>query len=233
MNKLYYIILILGLPIISIDCQVVEKEQFIQVDGLVVNRNGAPIPNVNIISFSMARGTTTERNGVYSIISTPGDTLLYSAIGYKKSLVRLPSQLEGTRFTNDVILEEDTIRIDNVVILPWKTYDEFMKAVIAYDPTTVETKNMNINIALIRRSINNINITVSPEAGYRYAMRQNYAALQTKNAYPINNLLNPFAWAKLIKGIKSGMFKSESAPRVNNTKSRTKTKVTKPANSGN
>ena len=233
MNKLYYIILILGLPIISIDCQVVEKELFIQVDGLVVNNDGVPLPNVNIISFEMARGTTTERNGVYSIVSTPGDTLLYSAIGYKKSLVKLPSQLEGARFTNDVVLEEDTIRIDNVVILPWKTYDEFMKAVIAYDITTVETKNMNVNIAMIRRSINNINITVSPEAGYRYAMRQNYAALQTKNAYPVNNLLNPFAWAKLIKGIKSGMFKSESAPRVNNTKSRTKTKVTKPANNGN
>jgi hypothetical protein len=233
LNRFYCIILILGLPIISIDCQVVEKEQFVQVDGLVLNKNGVPLPNVNIISFSMARGTTTERNGVYSIISTPGDTLLFSAIGYKKSLVRLPSQMGGTRFTNDVVLEEDTIRIDNVVILPWKTYDEFMKAVIAYDVTTVETKNMNINIALIRRSLNNISITVSPEAGYRYAMRQNYAALQTKNAYPVNNLLNPFAWAKLIKGIKSGMFKSEPVPKVKIAKSRTKTKATKTSNNAN
>jgi hypothetical protein len=227
LNKLFYTIFLLVLPILSIECQIIDREHFIQVDGLVFDKNGKPLANINIISFSLVRGTISERTGVYSIISIPGDTLLFSAIGFKKTLFKVPSDINGNRFTTDIMLEDDTINIDDVVILPWKTYDEFKRAVLSYEPNSVETKNMNINIALIRKSLHDISIKSSPEAGYRYAMQQNYNSLMTKNQYPVNNLLNPFAWAKFFKGVKNGMFKSESSSNTNNSTVKKKVKVKK------
>ena len=227
MNKLFYTILILVLPVISIECQIIDREHFIQVDGLVFDRNGKPIANVNIISFRLVRGSISEGTGVYSIISIPGDTLLFSAIGFKKTLLKVPLDISGNRFTTDIMLDDDTINIENVVILPWKTYDEFKRAVLNYEPNSVETKNMNINIALIRKSIQDLSIKSSPEAGYRYAMQQNYNSLMTKNQYPVNNLLNPFAWAKFFKGVKNGMFKSEPPIVTNSSTFKKKVKVKK------
>lgn len=227
MNKLVIILFFLVTLTASIESQIIEQEHFIQVDGLIFDKNGKPVPNVNIISFNLIRGTISENSGVYSIISTPGDTLLFSAIGYKKALMKVPVEKLINRLIVDVMLEGDTIRIEDVVILPWKTYDEFMKAVVDYNTSTVETQNMNINIALIRKSISNATNKISPESGYRYAMQQNFNTLTTKNQYPVNNLLNPFAWSKFFKGVKGGLLKNEKTPSPNKVK--VKVKKIKPA----
>jgi hypothetical protein len=173
----------------------------------------------------LIHGAITESTGVYSIISIPGDTLIFSAVGYKKALMKIPYDSINNRFTIDVMLDDDTIRIDDVVIFPWKTYDEFKKAVINYEPNSIEVRNMNANIAMIRESLKNTDIKSSPEAGYVYAMRQNFYALSTKNQYPVNNLLNPFAWAKFFSGIKNGLFKNE--PNTNKHKAKVKAKKNK------
>lgn len=205
--------------------QIIEQEHFIQVDGLVFDKAGRPVPNVNIISFNLIHGTVSENSGVYSITSTPGDTLVFSALGFKKAIMKVPLDVTIDRLTVDVMLQDDTIRINEVVILPWKTYDEFKQAVLDYKVNSKETDNLNINIALIRRSLQNATTTISPEAGYRYAMQQNFNTLTTKNQYPVNNLLNPFAWSKFFQGVKSGLFKNEP--------SKVKAKVKKPKKSGN
>ena len=51
----------------------------------------------------------------------------------------------------------------------------------------------------------------SPEAAYRNAMQSNINALMVKNQMPSNNLLNPFAWAKFVDGLKNGLFRNESS----------------------
>jgi hypothetical protein len=223
LNKQFIIIIIfLVVPALSIDCQILDNEHFIQVDGLVLDKKGRPLSNVNIISFSLARGTISEKTGVYSIISTPGDTIVFSAIGFKKAFMKVPVESIYDRLTVDVMLEDDTIKIDDVVILPWKTYDEFKKAVVNYEVNSIETQNMNYNIEMIRKSLNSSTTQASPEAGYRYAMQQNFNSLMTKNQYPVNNLLNPFAWAKFFKGVKNGLLRNEPGTNTKSTKAKVK-----------
>jgi hypothetical protein len=41
-------------------------------------------------------------------------------------------------------------------------------------------------------------------------MEQNFNAMATHQQYPINNLLNPFAWSKFISGIKNGLLKNQN-----------------------
>ena len=87
--------------------------------------------------------------------------------------------------------------------MPWKNYSEFIKDVTKAHPVDPILENMNDNIASIYVAITRqSNVKVSPEAGFRYAMEQNFSAMATRGQYPINNLLNPFAWSKFINGIK-------------------------------
>ena len=86
---------------------------------------------------------------------------------------------------------------------------------------------MNENIASIYVAINNPSVTISPEAGYRYAMEQNFSAMATRGQYPINNLLNPFAWAKFISGLKNGLLKNQTYKKPEPAKVRKKKKIHK------
>jgi hypothetical protein len=126
------------------------------------------------------------------------------------------------------VLAIDTIQIQEVNVMPWKNYSEFIKDVTKVHPIDPLIENMNDNIASIYVAIaNQTDVRVSPEAGYRYAMEQNFGAMATRGQYPINNLLNPFAWSKFVKGIKNGLFKNQKFNKPEKAKVRKKVKKTK------
>jgi len=224
LKRILYIIILL-LPFTIIKGQVNDNKKLIQVSGIITDETNNPVPHVNIFSHKLRRGTMSELTGIYSIISLPEDTIFLSALGYKRMTFSVPNKIEGRQFNKDIQLQTDTIEIEGVVILPWKTYEEFIRDVIAHQPEMKpEIKNMYDNLALIHNTIaNNQNYRIGPEAGYRYAMQQNANAMMTRNQYPVNNLLNPFAWAKFFNGVKHGLLKNKK-----NTDAATrKTKISK------
>jgi hypothetical protein len=88
-----------------------------------------------------------------------------------------------------------------------------------------EILNMYQNLASIQRSLSNTpNYVVSPEAGFRMVMQQNANALYSRGQSPVNNLFNPFAWAKFISGIKNGLFKNQKFAKPVNTKAKIRKK---------
>ncbi|MFO7622071.1 MAG: carboxypeptidase-like regulatory domain-containing protein [Bacteroidales bacterium] len=186
--------------------------------GIIFDESDRPVSNAGVISTKLRRGSLSDRSGIYSIISMPGDTLLYRALGFKISMMTVPRSFEGRHLSIDVVLYGDTIKIDDVVILPWRSYEEFKREITEPRPVDPEIANMNENLASIYSSIaNSQGVTVSPEAGFRYAMEQNFSALATKNQYPVNNLLNPFAWAKFLSGVKNGLLRNQKSDSpVNN-----------------
>ena len=219
-------IILLLLPLCIINGQYQETERFFQVSGIITDEENKALSNVGVISLKLRRGTLSEKTGIYSITSTPGDTIFFRALGFKKQLIILPQDFEGRRFKLDVSLSTDTIPIENVVVMPWKSYSEFIKDMTAPSPVAPEIENMNKNIASVADAVSNTRgVKISPEAGYRYAMQQTFDQTAVRNQYPVNNLLNPFAWAKFINGVKNGLFKNE--PTVKPAKTKTKTKKKK------
>ena len=210
MNKITYITFLLFLYIPDIYCQTGVAERYVQVSGMIVDETRRPVPGVSIISRKLRRGAFSERTGIYSITSIPGDTIFFRAVGFKRYHTIIPESFEARQCNVDIMLDIDTIHIEEVTILPWKTYNEFLKDITKERPVDPIIENMNDNIASIYVAISNqTGLKVSPEAGYRYAMEQNFSAMSTRNQYPVNNLLNPFAWAKFINGVKHGMFKNQ------------------------
>lgn len=225
MNRVLYIVIFSVLPFFIIKGQVSSGDKFIQVSGIITDEESHPVPHVSIISHKLRRGTLSELTGVYSVISLPGDTIYLSSLGYKNTEVFVPQNVEGRQFTKDIVLQFDTIVIKDVMILPWKTYEEFKRDMLTEEPLKPEIRNMYENLAALQQSIlNSSGSRIAPEAGYRYAMQQNFKAMSTKNQYPVNNLLNPFAWAKFFNGVKHGLLKNQKSTQTSSTKTKVRKK---------
>ena len=225
MNKIYYTTALFVLSVSAVLGQTIEKEKYVQVSGIITDEYYKPVPGVAVVSKKLRKGAISERSGIYSITSTPGDTIFFRALGFKRYHTIIPETFEERHCEVDIALEADTIQIKEVNVMPWKNYSDFIKDVTRVRPVDPIIENMNDNIASIYVAIaNQSNVKVSPEAGYRYFMEQNFGAMATRGQYPINNLLNPFAWSKFIKGIKNGLFKNQKFSKPVNAKVRKKIK---------
>ncbi len=228
MNKFSYTLLLFLISLSASWGQAIEREKYVQVSGIITDESYRPVAGVTVVSKKLKRGTISERSGIYSITSTPGDTVFFRALGFKRYHTIIPVAFEERHCEVDIALEVDTIQIKEVNVLPWKNYSDFIKDITRERPVDPIIQNMNDNIASIYVAIANPSSNrVSPEAGYRYSMEQNFVGTATRGQYPINNLLNPFAWSKFIKGIKNGMFKNQKFTKPVVPKVRKKVKKAK------
>lgn len=203
-----------------------EKERYVQVSGIVTDITNKPVQGVSVISRKLRRATETGFTGIYSITSTPGDTILFRALGYKRYHTIIPESYTDRHATADIVLEADTIQIEAVTILPWRSYSEFILDMTRERPVDPIIANMNDNLASIYVAIaNEAGVKITPEAGYRYSMDQNFNNAAIRGQYPSVNLLNPFAWAKFISSMKDGrLLKNQKIERPAPAKVRKKRK---------
>ncbi|MGE5419567.1 MAG: hypothetical protein ACM3UT_05240 [Chloroflexota bacterium] len=210
MIRYLYMILLLG-SCGALSGQEDEPRRYIQVSGIVTDVLYRPVQGVSVVSKKLRRATVSEPTGIYSITSTPGDTIFFRAMGFKRYHTVIPENYTDRVAQADIVLEVDTVEIEPVTILPWRNYSEFLRDMTKERPVDPIIENMNENIASIYVAIaNQSGVRVTPEAGYRYAMEQNFNAMATRQQYPVNNLLNPFAWSKFISGIKNGLLKNQN-----------------------
>ena len=83
------------------------------VSGTIISpEDNAPIPGVNILVKGTTNGTVTDANGVYTISTPEGATLVFSSIGYTSQEV-----LVGDRSVIDITLAIDTKYLSEVVVI--------------------------------------------------------------------------------------------------------------------
>ena len=72
-----------------------------------------PLPGVNVVVKNTTKGTNTDFDGNFSIEGvSSGDVLVFSYIGYKSQEISV-----GDSSSLDILLEEDTEALDEVVVL--------------------------------------------------------------------------------------------------------------------
>ena len=146
--------------------QSIEYNRYIQLSGFITDEYFRPVPGVVVVSKKLHRGTLSERTGIYSITSTPGDTVFFRALGFKRYHTIIPEDYNDRHCKVDIVLENDTIQIAEVTILPWKTYSEFLTDMTKERKIDPIVENMNDNIASIYVAVaNQTGVNISPEAG--------------------------------------------------------------------
>lgn len=185
-----------------------KENELIQFSGVIRNLKYEPVSNVHIINIQQKTGTTSNRKGIFSFIVNPSDSILFTSVGYKNTLVIIPDKLENQHYPRDVYLLNDTIKLAEVKIFPWKSYEEFKVAFINLELPDTETEKALKNIALIRAQLN---MDFEPDANLAFenTMREQYEQIYFAGQYPSISVLNPLKWAEFFKALKNGDFKRE------------------------
>jgi len=87
------------------------------VSGTVTDNSGQPLPGVTVVIKGTTQGTVTNADGNYSLSNIPEDaTLVFSFVG-----MRTLEEAAGGRTSINVVLEQETIGIDEVVAIGYGT----------------------------------------------------------------------------------------------------------------
>ncbi|RIH65517.1 SusC/RagA family TonB-linked outer membrane protein [Mariniphaga sediminis] len=103
------------------------------VSGKVTDFDGQPLPGVTVVVKGTTQGTVTNANGEYSMANIPEDVILvFSFVGMRTQEI----PLEG-RTTLTVVMEEETIGLDEVVAVGYGTQS---REILTTSVTKLDTK---------------------------------------------------------------------------------------------
>ncbi|SFT42743.1 TonB-linked outer membrane protein, SusC/RagA family [Algoriphagus locisalis] len=93
--------------------QLITKElAFEKISGVVKDQSGEPMPGVSILVKGTTSGTVTDIDGSYTIDVTPGQTLLFSFIGYEQQ--ELPV---GSASVLNVVMSQSENSLEEFVVV--------------------------------------------------------------------------------------------------------------------
>lgn len=190
-----------------VSAQINEKE-LLQFSGVVVTGDSLmPVPFTNIIIKNTFRGTMSDFYGFFSFVAAKGDTIMFSNVGYKIAEFVIPDSLPNDRYSLIQVLYRDTILLPEALILPWPTKEQFKQAFVALELPNDDLKRAEKNLALAQEREEKYPMGMDGSMNFRNLMQTKQSQLYTAGQYPVNNLLNPIAWAKFIEAWRDGKFK--------------------------
>ena len=213
MKKNLLILITLCVVLIPSSAQRKRDEKLIQLSGVVRNEYLQPLQFVHILIMNKSRGTISDTKGMFSFVVEAYDTIVFSAVGYKRTGIVVPDTLESFHFPVDIIMEGDTIEIREVIILPWKTYQEFKQAFIALELPDDDLERAFHNLALIQQQIHNPDAPPDPDVNYQYHLREQFNARYTQGQTPYYSIFDPLRWAKFFNYLEEGKFKDPNKDR--------------------
>ena len=105
------------LVFVLLTCFSVHAQEVKTISGQVVSKSdGLPIPGVNILIIGTSKGTSSDFDGKYQIEAKVGDALQFSYVSFKNQIIII-----GDNAIIDVLLEEDTNALDEVVVVGYGT----------------------------------------------------------------------------------------------------------------
>lgn len=213
-NRIYTLLLLLaGIFLLNSTADAQEKaDTLVQFSGLVLDGSSEdlfPIPYTNVIVRDQGRGTFTDFKGFFSIVAAKGETIQFSAIGYKTVEIVIPDSLDDSRYSLVQLMTQDTINLPETVVFPWPSREHFKLEFLAMDVTDELEERAKENLA--QEVLDNGKKLVAVDANESADM---YMRQQASNYYfygqrPPMNIFNPIAWKKFFDAWKRGDYKSE------------------------
>ncbi|HTM98608.1 MAG TPA: carboxypeptidase-like regulatory domain-containing protein [Pedobacter sp.] len=208
----HWLTIILLLFVTTTFAQNVQKSnKLVQFSGIITDTDSnSVVPYVTITIVNKGLKYAANYQGYFSIIVNPGDSLVFSAIGFNNKVLALPHEINDTKYTEMVKMKPETVYLKAVRIYPWATIEEFNKEFlsmkVADDDMAIAKRNLSpksIQGMILSLPRNSEEISNS---NYRY----NFDRMMNVNMRQTNPLLNPFAWGKLMQQIFAGDKSRES-----------------------
>ncbi|RYE24512.1 MAG: carboxypeptidase-like regulatory domain-containing protein [Sphingobacteriales bacterium] len=186
-------------------------ENIIQINGVTMTADSLrAVPGVTVLVLSKDRGVESSGKGVFSIVVYKGDTLQFSALGFRNKQYVVPKDLKGHYFSLIQLMVQDTFYLPETIIRPVPSREQFDYAFkhwsVPDDQLELARRNTN---ALTLRAL----AYTMPRDG-----RENQAAYQNQQAVlstyygqqkPMN-IFNPLAWAEFYEAWKRGDYRKKN-----------------------
>ena len=184
-----------------------STRKLVQFTGIIQNADSnVVVPYVSIKNISYQdQFFASNHQGYFSFVVHEGDTIQFSAIGYRTTQTVIPKS-DNNRYTGLIKMEASVTNLPVVVVLPWASVEEFNLAFLALEIADDDYLLAKRNLS--RESL----LAMAREAPRSATEIQNYNAISSHmnmtnrniNQRYANPLLNPFAWAKFIDQISKG-----------------------------
>ncbi len=187
------------------------KDSIIQISGITMTADSLrAVPAVSVLVRGQNRGTISNNQGVFSIVAFKGDTLTFSAVGFKKKDYKIPLNLPGNVYSMIQLLVDDTTYLPVTIIKPYPTKEEFDRAFVSTDIPDDEYELARKNTDEARmRALSRYTPPDAREATNMFLNKQAQSLYYAGQQAP-QNILNPLAWAQFIQAWKRGDFKSKN-----------------------
>lgn len=183
----------------------IDTSKIIQLSGVVVSEEDlTPMPYITVFDKSIRKGVFADYYGFFSMVSFPGDTICFSYFGYKTSTYIVPDTLKDNRYSIIHMLQRDTVNLPEVTVYPWPSKEEFANYFVNMKPYDDAMRRAQRELSGESLAFIAARLDSDASLSYGYAQNQRYTKLYTNGQMPVNNLLNPYSWAKLVKDWKEG-----------------------------
>lgn len=216
MKRILYVFTVLVVSVMAAKGQEKkDKSQLVQFSGVVVTADSLyPVPYTSIMIKNSNRGTVSDYYGFFSFVAKMKDTLEFSAIGFKKSIIVIPDTLSDQRCSMIQVLTKDTLFLKEVVIFPWPTKEQFKEAFIKLRVPDDDMARAEKNLDREQLNFLAANLAMDGSMNFRNYMDQRATKLYYAGQTPTTQLLNPLAWAKFIEMWQNGSFKKKDTKKT-------------------
>jgi len=210
MKKVSYIAFLLLFCISGLYAQsdTTRKINAVQVSGLITDLDSnSAIPFVTVRIKNARMGTIGDYDGFFTVVAKPGDTLLFSSVGYKSGLFFVPQNPEEDRIYMQKQLKKDTILLSTKTILPFSK-DGFEKAFMDLKLNDEDYERAMKNLNEQELAVIYENTPISGGVAFKNVMADRNYQMYYAGGVPPANILNPIAWYKFFDALKKGKFKN-------------------------
>lgn len=182
-----------------------QDKKIVQFSGVIYDvDSNTVVPYVTLKNSTSGKSYSANYKGYFSFVVNEGDSIHFSSVGYKKALIIIPRGLTDKKYTAIIKMKSDNIMLPVVRVFPWVSTDEFKKEFLtlrfADDDLEIAKKNLS------KKTLRDLSYSLARDGGEIQGMsfNNNHINLSNKNMVQTNPLLNPLAWAALIKQISEG-----------------------------
>ena len=215
--KLLRVVLLLSILLISlfsVSGQNENNENFtaIQFSGRVVAQVDGGVealPYTNIAVKGTPRGTSSNIEGFFSLVVLPGETVMFSRLGFGLEEYVIPKNLDQNTHSRIIMLNPDTLFLQNIDIYPWPDPNFFKIEFLALevDEELEEIAQENLSPEKMARLREILPADGREVSGLE--IKQLSQAYYYEGQLKPQNIFNPLSWKKFIDAIKSGDFKKK------------------------
>ena len=161
----------------------------------------APVPYAAIQIVGTNRGVYANIDGMFSIVLKKGQKIRISSVGYAESIIEVPLDFEGNRWAISVPMEQVSIDLETITVLPWPSRHNLTAEFLAMAPSEALQMQAVANDNLKERQLlamqNSFKMDDKEAASYYLAKQAR--SYSTAGQLPSMPVFNPLAWAAFLK----------------------------------